>query len=199
MKNLGRILLRGALIAAVSLIVGLSIYSWNARNLVGNEMPMPFGIGVAVVLSGSMEPALQVNDVVIVREAPEYRVGDVVVYQAHSLIIHRIIQIDGDTVITQGDANNIQDDPIRVDQIKGRMASRIPFLGLVIKAVKSLPGILLMLLAAFWLLHRSWQSEKQEKTSELDRLKDEITRLKAEEEAEAENSITDPTETNHHS
>ena len=33
-------------------ILGLNIYSANAGKLVGNKLPMPFGYGAAVVLSG---------------------------------------------------------------------------------------------------------------------------------------------------
>ena len=56
MKNRGRIFFRILMIVVISLVIGLSIYSWNARRVVGNSLPMPFGIGSSVVLSGSMEP-----------------------------------------------------------------------------------------------------------------------------------------------
>lgn len=52
---------------------------WRRLALAGNQVPMPFGMGVAVVLSGSMESELITNDVIIVRETNDYAVGDVVV------------------------------------------------------------------------------------------------------------------------
>ena len=62
-KSIGRFFL----LFIISLMIGLRMYYWNSSSLVGNSMPMPFGYGASVVLSGSMEPALSVNDVVIVK------------------------------------------------------------------------------------------------------------------------------------
>ena len=97
--------------AAVSLFIGLKLYSWNAENLVGNAMPMPFGYGISVVLSGSMEPELSANDLVIVRAQGSYNEGDIVVYQdRHSLVIHRIVSMGEDEVITRTDSTQYKDE-----------------------------------------------------------------------------------------
>ena len=90
-------ILRIALLTLICTILGLRLYSWNASTLVGNTMPMPFGYGSAIVLSGSMEPALHVDDLIIVKQSDNYKVGDIVVFQnSRELIIHRIICIDED-------------------------------------------------------------------------------------------------------
>lgn len=175
-----RRLLRGAAIAVIGLVIGLSVYSWNARRLVGDRLPMPFGFGVAVVLSGSMEPALAVNDLVVVTAADGVKPGDVVVYQSGGeLIIHRVVETDGERLVTRGDANDTFDAPIRADQIKGTLAFSIPFAGLLVRGLQSLPGTLLILLIAGWLAVRSWQKEKAEDSAELERIKEEIRRLQA--------------------
>ena len=86
-------LLRLLVLVLISLFAGVSLYQWNASTLTGNEMPMPFGVGVSVVLSGSMEPQLQVNDLVLVQRQEEYVPGDVVVYQSgRSLVIHQLLE-----------------------------------------------------------------------------------------------------------
>ena len=59
---------RSALLIFVSLIVGVNIYLWNAQSLMGNALPMPFGYGAAVVLSGSMEPTFSTGDLILVKE-----------------------------------------------------------------------------------------------------------------------------------
>ena len=64
--------LRAALVIVVSLVIGFNLYSWNARSLTGNVLPMPFGYGAAVVLSGSMEPAISVDDLIVVKAADGY-------------------------------------------------------------------------------------------------------------------------------
>ncbi len=89
----------------------------------GNELPMPFGIGMSVVLSGSMDPELKVNDLIFVRKTDEIKVGQVVVFQTKTgvLTVHRIVKIEGDTVTTKGDANTSEDPPITKADIKGEV------------------------------------------------------------------------------
>ena len=173
--------LRYVLLTMMALIIGVNLYSCNANRLAGNPMPMPFGIGSAVVLSGSMEPTLSVGDFVIIKEAEEYAVGDVVVYQEGSgLVIHRIMETDGQTLITRGDANNVDDDPVPVIYVKGRMVCAIPYVGTLVRIIKSLPGTLVLLALAIWMMERSFRKEKSEKTEKMDLIKDEIRRLQAE-------------------
>ena len=173
----GRLAFRIFLILLISLLLGGSVYMLNAKRLVRNAMPMPFGVGF------SMEPTLSVDDLVIVREAEHYEVGDVVVYQSgQSLVIHRIVQIDETAVITKGDANNMEDSPVAVSEIKGRMVGVIPGVGRVVHFLQSPMGIILILALAVFLLNRSWSKEKASDEKSLDALKEEIRRLKALEE-----------------
>ena len=77
----GRLIFRIALIVLLSVFIGTTVYTLNAKRVMHNALPMPFGVGSSVVLSGSMEPTLSVNDLVFIREADSYAEGDVVVYQ----------------------------------------------------------------------------------------------------------------------
>lgn len=177
LKKIGRIVL----LSVVGLIIGINLYSWNARTLVGNAMPMPFGWGVSVVLSGSMEPALSVNDMVIVREQNEYSEGDIVVYQDESsLVIHRIISIDGDTIITQGDANNTADQPIDISLVKGKSVASLPFMGALVRFLKTPVGFIFVIIAAIVLFELPYLRERKRADDELAKIKEEIRRLKEE-------------------
>ncbi len=181
-------ILRAVLIVLISLVVGLNIYQWNARRLVGNSFPMPLGFGMAVVLSGSMEPTLHVNDLVIVRSAETYAVGDVIVFQqGGDLIIHRIISIDAaaEKLQTQGDANNSADAPIAFTQVKGKESFHIPYVGIMIRALKTPLGIITVIAFALLLMRSSWKKEKESGDEELEAIKAEIRRLKEEEAAQA--------------
>ncbi len=172
------------LFLAAVLIVGLLLYQWIAGESVKNDLPMPFGYGVAVVLSGSMEPALHVNDFVVAAEKDDYSVGDIVVYQSgQSLTVHRIVARDGDLITTQGDANNTTDEPVPISAVKGAVVLRIPLLGSVIRLVKKPVVAILLLMAAFLLLYRALRTEEEkekdnpEETKE--EIKEEIRRLKS--------------------
>lgn len=183
MKNklLKQIVLRMVPLAVISLAVGFRFYLWNAKNLVGNAMPMPFGWGASVVLSGSMEPELSVNDLVFVKAQDSYQTGDVVVYQDGSiLVIHRIISIDGDEIITQGDANNAADQPIDISAVKGRAAGHLPFAGALVRFLQSAVGFILVLIGAVAFFELPYRNERKKSENEVERIKEEIRRLKEE-------------------
>ena len=179
-KGLSRVL-RILLAVVAGLILGSNLYRWNASSLAGNALPMPFGTGAAVVLSGSMSPALEVDDLVIVRARSSYEVGDVVVYQSgKDLIVHRIIEINGSEIITKGDANQSADSPISISAIKGEVAVKLSGAGVVVNFLK-MPAVgIVLLIGAFVLMEQSFRSEKRSDDEKLDEIKEEIRRLKQE-------------------
>ena len=191
-KKKSNALLRVVLIVLISLVIGLNVYQWNAKRLVGNSFPMPLGFGMAVVLSGSMEPTLRVNDLVVVTPAEAYREGEIIVFQQEGdLIIHRIISVDETAQIlqTKGDANNTADEPISFTQVKGREAFHIPFVGIIVRALKTPVGIVAVLAFAIYLMHSSWKKERQSGDEELDAIKAEIRKLKEEQAAEEKEQV----------
>lgn len=165
----------------ISLVIGFTVYRWNAERLAGNAMPMPFGFGMSVVLSGSMEPELSVNDLVVIAKSDSYETGDTVVYQSQGdLIIHKIIETDGVTAVTQGTANNIPDEPIQVEAIKGKLVMKLPKVGIAVRGIRTPIGVVIILAVAFSLLGRSYRREKAHDDAELEAIKAEIRRLRGE-------------------
>lgn len=173
--------LRRILIIFCGLIVGVNVYLANARNILGNQLPMPFGVGAAVVLSGSMEPTLSVGDLIFVTEREIYEVGDVVVFQdGQDLVVHRIIAVQDTVVQTQGDANNAADSPIDISLVKGKVLFHLPWIGRVVQLLKTPVGIILLLTAAVLLWELSYRKEREKDTEQLEEIKAEIRRLRAE-------------------
>jgi signal peptidase len=167
--------LRLALLCILSLILGFKLYSWNANSLTGDSMPMPFGFGISVVLSGSMKPALEVNDLVFIRETKEIIPGNVIVYESDGeLVIHRVISVDGTTVTTKGDANNIADEPFDLSRVKGKMVFYLPFIGAVFRAIKTPLGTFGVLLAAVLLVELSFRRDRLRDEEELEGIRREI-------------------------
>ena len=172
-------LLRMIALVAVALLVGINIYSLNASRLAGNAVPMPLGVGSAVVLSGSMEPEISVGDLVIISQQKSYKVGDIVVFQDGKMAVtHRIVSIAGNEVITQGDANNTEDKPITMEAIKGEVVLVLPYVGVVANAIKTPIGTICILALAIFMLERSFSAEKRQKEKELDAIRAEIEKLK---------------------
>ena len=162
----------------IGIVLGLFVYAQNAQGILRDKMPMPFGYGMSVVLSGSMESRLSVDDLVIIKATDRFEVNDIVLYQdGDSLVIHRIIEIDGDTVTTKGDANNVADEPINKSQIKGVLVYDITGLGAVVNVLKQ-PVSVFIILAALLLTELSYRKEKDKDTEELDEIKKMIEELK---------------------
>ncbi len=169
------------LLVIISVIVGLGLYTWNAQSLSGNVLPMPFGVGVGVVMTGSMEPQISVDDVIVVVSADSYELGQAVVYQnGQMLVVHELIGKDGDMVTTKGVANNAPDEPMKAEYIKGRVLFTIPKLGVVVKVLKTPAAIFVILGAAVLLLVRSYRKEDEGKDidPDIERIRKEIEELK---------------------
>lgn len=181
-QNKGQILRRIVLIVT-GLILGVNVYLANARGIVGNQLPMPFGYGIANVLSGSMEPTFSRGTLLLVKETDEFQVGDIVVYQSgNELIVHRITALNGKQVTTQGDANNVADPVFSEEEIKGVVISWIPHLGTAVSLLRTPAGIILILVIAFLLVEGSFRKQREADDMELERIKEEIRRLKKEKE-----------------
>lgn len=179
-KSVARI----TIIIFVSLVVGFNLYNWNAKSLMGNALPMPMGYGAAVTLTGSMEPTIMADDLIIVAAQDGYEVDDIVVYQSGSiLVVHRIIEMDGQTVTTQGDANQAADEAIDVSVIKGKVIAIVPALGSLARVLKTPTATIVLLVGAVLLLELSFRKEKQKNSDDLELIKEEIRRLKEEQES----------------
>ncbi len=169
---------RTVVLALAAVLLGLGIYSVNAERVGGNPLPMPLGFGCSVVLSGSMEPELAVNDLVFIKETQQIAPGDVVVFQDDgSLTIHRVLTVDGETVVTKGDANNTADDPIHISQVKGVLVGKLPFMGALVLLFKQPVVVVLVLLGALLLAEMSFRRDKQEDDEDLDEIRRQIKGL----------------------
>lgn len=180
-KQVLKTVLRITLLVLAALVVGTNVYLLNASRLAGDAVPMPFGIGSAVVLSGSMEPEISVGDLLMIYESKNYEVGDVVVYQSGRIAVtHRIVSISGDEVITRGDANNAEDEPITLERIKGKVVMIIPCVGYLVNIIKTPLGTFAIIALAVLLLERSFRVEKEKDDQQLKDIKAEIEKMKRE-------------------
>lgn len=81
-----------------------------------------FGFRIYRIVSGSMSPTININDIVIIKSQDNYKIGDIVTYKIdNEFITHRIILVEDNYVITKGDANNVCDDKIDKKNIIGKV------------------------------------------------------------------------------
>ena len=97
-------------------------------------IPTIWGQKPLVVISGSMEPTLNVGGILYYEktEFKDFQVDDIIVYQLDDHIIsHRVYDITENGIITKGDANNTYDNLlISENQILGKGTNWcIPLIG----------------------------------------------------------------------
>lgn len=100
-----------------------------------------------VIVSNSMQPTIDPGDVIFIKKSnvEDLEVGDVITFQKENFIAtHRIIEIQGENVITQGDNNNLQDDPLSKENIIGEYMFRVPKVGYIYSFVGSPIGMIVL-------------------------------------------------------
>ncbi len=81
-----------------------------------------FGYSVFTVATGSMEPTISQNDIVIVKKTNDIKVNDIVTYEKDGdYITHRVISMSDDTLVTKGDANNTNDISVPRSSLVGKV------------------------------------------------------------------------------
>lgn len=130
-----------SIILTLVLLLALIIMVFTVIARISGNTPTFFGHSVFRVSSGSMKPAYEVGDVIIVKETDPMKlnVGDVCTYNgttgefAGKIITHRVIKAaykeNGEYYIqTKGDANPNEDPPINVKDVVGKVETKIGIL-----------------------------------------------------------------------
>jgi len=104
------------------------------------------GYFCAIIGSGSMEPTVSVNDLLLIKSETSYQTEDIITYVSPQggLITHRVKEVLDYGYIAQGDANNIPDEEVSGQRVLGRMIFVIPRVGGVIDGILSPAGITLL-------------------------------------------------------
>ena len=147
-KGIGKALSVALIVFEVILIIFLVV-----SKVQGNP-PTLFGHQMYFIRTGSMSDYLVPGDIIFSKtyDGGELRAGedgDVVTYLGEvegkrAMITHRVIEVDGDTVITQGDANESADAPIKKSDIEAVMVHKAVIIDKIYSIISSTWG--------FWLL-----------------------------------------------
>ena len=90
-----------------------------------------FGKAFLIVTTGSMEPTIFPEELIIISEKEKYNIGDIVTYLDEDgfMITHRIIELNSDTFISKGDGNNLKDEVCKISRIQGKVVFHSKSLG----------------------------------------------------------------------
>lgn len=132
------------------------------------------GIYMFNIVSESMEPTLEKNDVIIVKKCDEkdFKKGDIITFlKNNKTISHRIIQIievkDGREFITQGDNNEIPDaDVVLSNEIYGKVIGHISKIGNFVEYIQEKDGffrIAILVIIGFILINMNDEKKNRRK------------------------------------
>ena len=140
---------------AISLMLISVVYLFLAR-FSPDGIPTVMGNRFMIVLSGSMSPAFDAGDIVVVRELDPKAVqtGQVITFRdpvsPKNFITHRVIEVvhKDNTVLyrTKGDANDaIDKELVPWRNVVGHVVMHVPYGGYLVNFIRTLPGLLLFI------------------------------------------------------
>ena len=160
-KKVAHIILN-IVIAIVFLVVLIVGYNYIQLQILHKDYTNFFGYTVFEVSTGSMAKTLNIYDVILVKITKEVEQGDIITYKYDGeLITHRIMKIDGDKLITKGDANNTEDKAITKDDIIGKVISVYPKVGIWVKVFTE-PNVLISVFVTLVLIGLAITKEDKE-------------------------------------
>ena len=153
-----------------------------------SETPNFLGIKTYVIISGSMEPSLQIGDIVIVKKVAqnELKQGDIISYrQGQSVITHRIAEVidkGGEVEYkTKGDNNNAEDSGIiSYEMIEGKVVKHISQIGKIAIILQKKGTIIFIILILYIYILYSSSIKKKRALRKLKREEFESKRLEEE-------------------
>ena len=134
------------------------------------------------VKTGSMEEQIHVGDYILIFRKNNYKVGDVVTFTSgDGFITHRIIQKNGNKVITKGDANNAEDQEIYESSIVGKVIICGGLLNIIINYKYAIVCVLLSLYLFSCYFGKEDNKEEKEQIAEIDSVQEDYENLNTEE------------------
>ncbi len=130
-----------------------------------------FGYSVFNVATGSMEPTIKKEDIILVKKMDDYKEDDIITFvKEGSYITHRIMQISDNNYITRGDANNTDDPAIPKEIVIGKVIHIFPSAGIWQKILTS-PKVIIMIFVTLILFdfafsYKGFKSDKATVKSE---------------------------------
>ena len=111
------------ILLSIAIVILLFIIILKAMTLANKKNYLDFfGYSIFNVATGSMEPTISENDIILTKKQKSYKVGDIVTYEKNgSYITHRIVEINNSGIVAKGDANNTTDAPIKRGVIIGKV------------------------------------------------------------------------------
>lgn len=137
-----------------------------------DEVPNLFGYKALTIVSGSMEPALNIGDLIIIKEINKNQIKkeDIISFHENdSIVTHRIIGIveeDGKELYqTKGDNNNSVDEKlVKYEEIEGVYSFKIKGIGKMLLKMQNI-YVMIILLGVIYVIYMIFEEKEKRKIS----------------------------------
>ena len=144
------------------------------------------GIYMFNIVSESMEPTLEIDDVVVVQkcDTSQLQKGDIITFQQDGRIIsHRILDVTKEKSAikfeTKGDNNEIPDsEKVEAGQVYGKVLFKVKRIGKVISYIQNVRGLINIAIFAVIVYILVSLRDKQKNTRKMKRKKYEIKKMR---------------------
>ena len=173
-RNKFKTILKYILTPILLIIVLLNLYIIFQKITHPNQIVTIFGYKTYIVSSGSMEPFLQVGDIILVdkvESANDISTNDIITFSQEQGkdITHRVIEIkevNGNRLfITKGDNNNSADsNEVEFGRVRGKYSGKIDGIGKFILNVKTSFGAIIFVIVIFIIYY--WMGKREDREIE---------------------------------
>lgn len=163
-------------------IVLYDIYLIVQTRINPEKTPNIFGIKTFTIISGSMAPTINVNDIIIIKETGQLDIqkNDIITFRVNDEIVtHKVVNIEVEdnqlVYTTKGDNNEVTDlCKIRYDQIEGKYIGKIPFLGKIFAFLKNeiVFEVMILILVIVYVIEKRNINKKNERRVKRERFEE---------------------------
>lgn len=158
------------LIVLFAIFLLISMYTVIQVKVLKNEYSNFFGYSLFEVQTGSMHGTIEAGDWIIIKGTKDVKVGDIITYRnGNDYITHRVRRSYGGTYVTQGDANNTEDDPIDQSQIVGKVVKTLHGFGILRKTIFN-PTVIILLIITLYLFNLTFKTSKSKLDMKLEEI-----------------------------
>lgn len=120
------------------IILVIVLYCYAQLKLLNKDYINFCGYTVFRVITGSMSDTIKPQDIVIVKITKDVNVDDIITYKKDKdFITHRVIEKNEKQIVTKGDANTSQDEPIIINDVVGKVIYIVNNVGIWINVFKT--------------------------------------------------------------
>lgn len=176
------------LVLLITLLIS-NIIMFYQTNIKHAEIPQVAGISVFNIVSESMEPTINVNDLIIIKKCKESEIEneDIITYKKDegTVVTHRVIrknkENDETVYITKGDNNPVEDNGVvKYSQVHGKYLFKIKGVGRFVEKLQKNNGVISVAIAVMIFVILKNERDKKKETRKIIREKYDIKKKRDE-------------------